>query len=230
MKNKVLYFIPARGGSKGLPGKNIKKLNGRPLIEYSILAAKKSKIKGDIVVSTDDPKIARVAKKGGANVPYLRPEHLSTDKAKTLDALFHHLVFAASEGKFYDTVILLQPTSPLRKAEDIENGYNLFLRKKASAVIGVTEFKHSLSWVNDLPADGRMDKFIKSAEANKNRQQLGKKYQINGALYVLDIRALYKYKRITMPKSFAYVMPEERSVDIDSLLDFRFAEFLLKKK
>lgn len=229
MSKSILFFIPARGGSKGLPGKNIKLFNKKPLIHWTIKAAFDSGLKGDVVVSTDNKKIAEAAKKSGAIVPYLRPASLAADKSKSIDVLLYHLDWAQKKGIQYDYIIFLQPTSPLRTGKHIQEAFKLMTTKKASSVISVTPFEHNLNWINTLPKSGRMDHFLDKKQHHKNRQQTEKKYELNGAIYIVTKKTLLKEKTFFVKKSFAYIMQPEFSVDIDSGMDFEFAEYLSKR-
>lgn len=226
---KVLYLIPARGGSKGLPGKNIIALNGKPLIAYSIEAALNSAFKGDVMVSTDDPTIAEVAKKYGANIPFIRPQELAGDKASGMDVVFHALDHAKKQGKEYELVMVLQPTSPLRTVEDIKNAFDLLQKSNAKAVVGVSRSEHHPLWSNTLPEDKFMGDFIRSEMKDKQRQELPEYYQINGAIYVGYTDYIREQKVFLGPQTIAYIMPIERAVDIDTEKDLVLAEYYLNK-
>ena len=223
---KNLAIIPARSGSKGLPDKNIRELNGRPLLAYSIEAAVKSGMFNKVMVSTDSQKYAEIAMQFGADVPFLRSQENSSDTASSWDVVREVLEFYRKLYKQFDTVCLLQPTSPLRNDSDIRSAYDIFVTKKASAVIGVCETDHSPLWCNTLPNNLSMDKFI-SASASIPRQKLDKYYRINGAIYIADVKNLENRINI-YNNSYAFIMPRERSVDIDTELDFVIAEAVLR--
>ncbi len=225
---KILGVIPARGGSKGLPGKNIRPLQGKPLVAWSIESGLQTGILDELLVTTDDEEIGAIAKKFGASVPFLRPEELASDSAGTMEVLLHALSYYEKAGCSFDLLILLQPTSPLRTAEDILNGVDVFFDKNAGAVISVCEVDHHLDWMNKLPENGCMKDFVKKEAHNIPRQQLDKYYRLNGALYVADVKLLELKKSFFTENTFAYVMKRERSVDIDELVDFQIADFLLK--
>lgn len=229
MKEKILAIIPARSGSKGIKDKNIKELNGKPLIAYTIEVARKSKIFEDIVVSTDSEKYADISKKYGALVPFLREEKLSGDQASSLDVILDVLEKMKQLGKEYDTLILLQPTSPLRTEEDLKQAYEFYLEKKASAVVSVCEMEHSPLWANTLPPSKKIDNFLRDI-GNKNRQQLEKYYRVNGAVYIVNVEYFKKYKNFYQEDSYAYIMSRENSIDIDEDIDFKIAEYLIKEK
>jgi len=225
---QILYIIPARGGSKGLPGKNIKNLAGKPMIAYSIITALNAKYKGKVVVSTDDLKIAELSKQYGAEVPFMRPDELATDSASSVDAIAHAMEYYKKQNVFFDLVVLLQPTSPLRKSIDIDNSIDLLKQKNASAIVSVCENEHHPFWSNSLPEDGSMKDFIKDEVKGKNRQQLPKNYRLNGAVYVSKVEELLKHKGFVHEGTYAYIMPSNRSIDIDNEVDFKLAELLIK--
>lgn len=227
MKN--IAIIPARSGSKGLPDKNIKNLCGKPMLAYSIEAAKNSGVIDVIHVSTDSDKYAEIARKYGADVPFLRSEKLSGDQAGTWDTVRYVLEKYRELGKEFDMVTLLQPTSPLRLAEDIQNTEKLYREKNASAVIGVCEMEHSPLWSNTLPKDGSMNGFL-SKVTNVQRQQLDTYYRINGAMYMINAEIIKNQDEIYGEGSYAYIMPKERSVDIDDQMDFKIAEMYMAER
>jgi N-acylneuraminate cytidylyltransferase/CMP-N,N'-diacetyllegionaminic acid synthase len=225
----VLYFIPARGGSKGLPGKNIKELKGKPLIAWTIHAALNSSRKGKIVVSTDSEEIAAVAKKHGAEVPFLRPEHLAKDNTPSMDVLFHFLDQERKSNNHYDLVVFLQPTSPLRTSEDIDAAFTAMDDKNSDAVVSVCECEHHPLWSNELPPDYSMSNFIRPEVKGKNRQQLPKYYMLNGAIYIGKTDYIIKQNSFIGENTFASIMSREHSIDIDSEADFFLAEYFFKK-
>lgn len=222
MKEKILAIIPARSGSKGLKDKNIKKLNGKPLIAYTIEAAKESGLFEDIMVSTDSLEYTNISRQYGAIVPFLRDEKLSSDTASTVDVIVDVL---KKMNKTYYTFVLLQPTSPLRTSEDIKNAYELFINKKANSVVSVCEIEHNPLLANVLPSDLSLDNFIKK-ENNIRRQDLGKYYRLNGAIYISKVEYYLRYKNFYEKDSYAYIMDKRNSVDIDDEIDFKLAEIL----
>lgn len=226
----ILYIIPARGGSKGLPGKNIKLLAGKPMIAYSIEAALKSKYPGTVFVSTDDASIADIAKEHGAQVPVLRPAELATDTASTTDVIIHALDHYKQEQVVFDLIVVLQPTSPLRTSKDIDAAIELMIQKKAAAIVSVCENEHHPLWSNALPENGSMSEFIREEVKGKNRQQLPVYYRLNGAVYVSTVDEFLKNKGFVHSGTYAYIMPTDRSVDVDHLIDFKLAELLLDQK
>ncbi len=221
MKN--IAVITARSGSKGLKDKNIKRLHGKPLMAYSIEAAHMSECFDCIHVSTDSEEYAQIAKEYGAEVPFLREEELASDSADCWDAVRDVLCKYEKMGQKFDRVMLLQPTSPLRTAGDIQNAFSLIEEKNAEAVIGVCEMEHTPLWCNTLPEDGNMKAF-QSPEYERPRQQLPVYYRINGAIYLVNVAFLMKHGNLYDKDSYAYIMPNERSVDIDNMVDFLMVE------
>lgn len=224
-----LAVITARSGSKGLKDKNIKLLKDRPLLAYSIEAAKDSGMFDSIFVSTDSEEYARIAKQYGAEVPFLRAEEIAGDHASSWDAVREAVYGYEKLGRRFDTVTLLQPTSPLRSAEDIVRGYRTFAEKEADYVIGVCCTEHSPLWCNTLPEDMSMDGFISKEIDEKPRQALPDYYRINGALYIVRVSALGGVDDMYHQGCYAYVMPPERSIDIDTEFDFKVAELFMER-
>ena len=227
----VLAVIPARGRSKGLSGKNIKKLFGKPLIAWSIEQAKSCDDIDRIVVSTDDENIAKVAKKSGEEVPFMRPLELAADTALIIDVISHAIDWLEEHEDYRpEYILLLQPTSPLRSPKDIKGAIQILKDKKARSVVSVCETDHHPWWSNILPEDGNMKDFIRPEALNRRRQDLPVFYKVNGAIYLSELEYLYKCNGFFGPDTFAYKMPKTRSVDIDSAIDFKLAELLLEKK
>ena len=221
-----LAIIPARSGSKGLPDKNILLLAGKPLMAHSIEAALDSSCFEDVVVSTDSAQYAEIAESYGAWVPFLRPDDLSGDTAGSWAVVEHCLARLSSDyGKSYETVMLLQPTSPLRSADDIRSAFSLFNERKAKAVVSVCEVDHSPQWCNTLGKDCSMDGFL-SRTHSVGRQQLGTYYRINGAMYLVRTSLVQPPYDLYLDGSYALVMDKWRSVDIDDEFDFAYAAFL----
>lgn len=221
-----LAVIPARSGSKGLKDKNIKLLNQKPLMAYSIEAAVQSGLFHNIHVSTDSQQYAEIARQYGADVPFLRNEELSSDIATTWDAMRFVLQEYEKIGESYDTITVLQPTSPLRTAEDIKNAYRFFVDKNADSVVSVCEVEHSPLWSNVLPENRCLNGFLRP-DINGPRQQLPVYYRINGAIYIVKSQFLKEKGNLYGENGYAYVMQKEHSVDIDDKMDFAMAELLL---
>lgn len=228
---KILAVITARGGSKGLPGKNIRKLAGKPLICWTIKQALATTFIDKVIVSTDDSKIAAIAKKCGADVPFIRPKALATTSAKSIDVILHALNWLEKyNNQEYDLVILLQPTSPLRTTGDIKQALRLLFVKKAKVIVSVCKADHPPLWSNTLPPDLNMGRFIKSHIIDRDRQALPCYYRLNGAIYVSEAGYLKKHRSFLGKDTYAYIMDNDRSVDIDTIMDFIMAEMIMRQK
>ena len=229
-KETIVAVITARGGSKGIPRKNISSLLGKPLIAYSIEAALHAKTLTRTMVSTDDETIARVSEQYGAEVPFLRPQHLATDTATGIAVLQHAVTYLAEQEDYLaDIVVCLQPTSPLRTAEDIDRGVNLCLRSGADSVVSLCRAQHHPFWMKKV-VDGRVYPLMNEDEQTYTRRQdLPPVYQLNGALYVTRRKVLLEENRVLGDNTLAYIMPQERSIDIDTRTDLKLAEVLLKE-
>ena len=226
MKN--IAIIPARSGSKGLKDKNIKLLNGKPLLAYSIEAALKSKCFDVVVVSTDSNQYAKIAKKYGAKVPFLRSKRNSSDKSSSWDVVKEVLDNYYKLGRVFDSFMLLQPTSPLRTYKDIKNAYKLFNDKKAYSIVSVCETEESPLCSYALPNNNLLSSVLNISEEKKRRQDLKTYYKMNGAIYLADIPNFLKTNDIYMKKCYAYIMDKKSSIDIDDEIDFKLVELLTK--
>ncbi len=224
MKN--IAIIPARSGSKGVKDKNIKLLNGKPLIYYAINVALRSKMFDVVMVSTDSERYARIAKELGAEVPFLRSEETSSDYASSWDVVREVLDIYKNEGMEFDTFMLLQPTSPLRIAEDIQNAYKEMYEKQAVSIVSLCEAEHSPLQCNTLPDSLSLDNFIKKETRGLRRQDMPIYYRFNGAIYLSKTREFLETGDIYKDRCFAYIMDKKRSIDIDDELDFKIAEVL----
>lgn len=226
---KILAIIPARGGSKRLPGKNIKPLINKPLIAYAISAAKKSKYINRIIVSTDDEKIALTATKWGAEVPFLRPAHLATDKAKTLPVLFHATKYMEKEEQLkYDIIVLLQLTTPFTKTEDIDLAIETLIKTKSKTCVSMSPVSEPPEWMYILKGNRAKPLFDLKKQAQASHF-LKKTYRLNGAVYAIRRSTLIDEKQIIVNSSLsAVIMPRNRSVDIDDPLDFEIAKTVAK--
>jgi len=220
-----LAIIPARGGSKRLPRKNMLGLAGKPLVAWSIEAALNSNYIDNVIVSSDEDEILGIATLFGAET-IKRPDCLASDTATTFDAIKHTI----DNSKNYDYIILLQPTSPLRKTNHIDEAIELLIAKKADAVISVCEMEHSPLWSNTLSEDGDMSNFICDEIKNKRSQDLEKYYRLNGAIYISKTSRLLEEKNFMLKDNiYAYSMTRESSIDIDTIIDFRLAECLIEQ-
>jgi len=225
-QRRVLGIVPARGGSKRLPRKNILPLNGVPLISYTIHAGLASQAIDEVVVSSDHDEILNIATSLGAK-PLLRPDSLASDTATTFAVVEHVLGHYGG----YDAVVLLQPTSPLRRADHIDEAMALFNQKGADAVISVCEMDHSPLWSNRLDSSLSMKGFLREEVLNKRSQDLDPYYRLNGAIYIVNAdRLLEEQSFLLKDNSFAYIMDRWDSVDIDEAIDFEIASLLLQKR
>lgn len=212
----VLALITARGGSKGLPGKNIRPVHGRPLIDFTIAAARGSQCVDRTVLSTDDEAIARVAREAGCDVPFMRPAVLAGDSAGSMDVVLHALDALPA----HDLVVLLQPTSPAREARDIDAACMELVQRGAPACASVTVAEQSPYWMYRVDDDQRLTPLLDVPERALRRQDLPSVYVLNGAVYVARTDWLRQHKTFVGPATVGYLMPAQRSIDIDSLEDF----------
>lgn len=226
-KGKNIAIIPARSGSKGLKNKNIKSLNGKPLLAYSIDAALDSGLFDEIYVSTDSEEYAKIALDYGAKVPFLRSIATATDTSSSWDVVREALKKYEQMGRSFSVVTLLQPTTPLKKAEDIQGAYQIYLEKNANAVVSVCEVDHSPLWCNTLPEDRSLSNFIHKEINGLPRQELKTYYRINGGIYMVKVDYFNQTDNIYASECFAYIMDKSRSIDIDDEFDFKIAEAIL---
>lgn len=223
----MLVVIPARGGSKGIPGKNIKDLGGKPLISYTIEAVRDIFEPKDVLVSTDSEKIKEIVEQLGFEVPFLRPKSLATDKSGTYEVLLHALDFMEARGKYYDTLLLLQPTSPFRKSRHIKEAIEEY-NHDCEMLVSVKETKANPYYL--LREENEFGYLVKSKEGNfTRRQDCPKVWEINGSIYIINVKSLREkhYGQFTKVKKFE--MDEFSSHDIDTELDWLVAESILKK-
>ena len=224
---KALAIIPARGGSKGVPLKNIKKLNGKHLIKYTIDAAKKSKLLDRIIVSTDNEKIATLSGRYGAEVPFIRPKKISGSKATQFQVIKHALDFLKTEMYFPDIVVLLQPTSPFRTTKIIDDSIKKLIKSKATSVVSVMQMKqhpYASFWIKN----GMLKPFKKDFDSHGTRQKRPVLYYPTGSVYTFMARNLSQYKSIYGPK-MKPIVEDESNLDIDTALDFFMCEMVLKR-
>lgn len=223
---KTLYLIPARGGSKGIPHKNIKELCGKPLIQYSIDIARKLTTDDNICVSTDDVKIKNVVESLGLQVPFMRPDELASDTATTSDVIVHALKWYESNGVIYDTVVLLQPTSPLRRIQDIKDCLDSY-NDSLDMVTTVKKSYVSAVLCNEDESGYLQMTFGKNGVRRQDAKEL---YEYNGAVYVINAKAVIEKGLAGFTKRKKIVMPEINSLDIDTMTDWFMVEALLEKK
>ena len=223
---KTLVIIPARGGSKGIPHKNIKLLGGKPLICRAIDNARSMAPDADICVSTDDPEIIRVVENYGLKVPFIRPAELAADNSGTYEVLLHALGFYEQQGRTYDTIILLQPTSPFRRDEDIREALKLY-SPDIDMVVSVTEARAN-PYYNCFEADSNGFLHISKGDGGYvRRQDAPKAWEYNGAIYIINPQSLKRESLGKFTRRRMYPMDELHSLDLDTPLDWRIAELLI---
>lgn len=226
-EKRILAIIPARGGSKGIPGKNIKMLAGKPLLAWTIEAAKKSKYIDRLILSSDDEKIISVAREYGCEVPFVRPAHLAQDDTPGVDPIVHAL--EALDEKF-DYVVLLQPTSPLRQTEDIDACIEKCLKEQAVSCVTVSEVKENPNWMFTLDNGRLLRPLISDGDKYKRRQDCPTYYVLNGAVYVMQCEWVKREKKTIFEGTIASIMPKKRAIDIDEILDFLICELVISKR
>ena len=222
---KVLAVIPARGGSKGIKDKNILDILGKPLIAYTIEAAKGSSYIDDVIVSTDSERIGQVAVQNGARVPFLRPSELATDQTPTLDAVMHVIDRLRETGYQYDILLLLQPTSPLRTAEDIDNALRIFAENQFQPLAAVSSVSEYPALMRTIGEDGRMKKLL-PVPSTVRRQDMPRFYRVNGSIYINLISELNAGSGFN-DNLIPYVMEPSHSVDIDDYPDVEIVKYYL---
>jgi len=217
---KILAIIPARGGSKGVPRKNIKPAGGKPLIAWIIEAAKKSRYIDRLILSSDDNQIISVAQKYECEVPFVRPDHLAQDDSTASDVILH----ALDEIPGYDYVMLLQPTSPLTETKDIDGCIEACLNSNAKSTVSVTEPEKSPYWMFNVGKENELSPVLGAEYLNRPRQELPRVYMPTGAIYIAEIKWFLENRSFYSNITTGYIVPQERSLDIDSELDFRILE------
>lgn len=227
----ILGVITARGGSKGIPGKNVKPLGGKPLIAHTIDVAKKSQCITHLIVSTDDEKIAEVSKEYGALVPFLRPKELSTDKSKSLEVMRHAIEFMEkAHGIVFDYAVILQPTSPFRTKEDIDKTVEKLIEAGADSAVSLVEVdsgEHPIK-VKKIE-NGLVISYCAFEEEGLLRQDFPLAYKRSGAVYAMRRDLLMKDNRLYGDKVTGHIVPKERSIDIDDPIDWVKAEYMLEQ-
>lgn len=225
----IIGLITARGGSKGIPHKNIRPLAGKPLIAWTIHAARQSQTLNRVIVSTDDVEIAEVAREWGAEVPFMRPPELAQDDSPHHDVILHAVNWLEAETASPPRyIMLLQPTSPLRTAEDIDRAIALATEKDADSVISVCPIPHHPYFSKQITPDGKLLDFIERPQGYLPRQGLPPAYALNGAIYLVRRSVLLEREDWYTDRTFAYIMPPERSLDIDTPWDLHLADLILR--
>ena len=218
---KVLGLITARGGSKGVPQKNLRKISGRSLIERTVAAARGAACLDRVVLSTEDAEIISAAIAIGCDVPFIRPAELANDEARSIDVVRHAL---ETLPESYDLIVLLQPTSPLRKPEDIDGAVGLCVESGAPACVSVCPPDKPPHWSYAMAGDRRLAPVLPGKEAEARRQDLPAIHALNGAVYVARTDWILENDSFVGPGTIGYVMPKERSIDIDEEIDIVVAE------
>lgn len=223
----ILALIPARGGSKGIPGKNIKAFDGHPLIAYTIAAARRSRYVDSVVVTTDSEEIAGVARAYGAEAPFLRPAELASDTARTIDAVVHAVGAMAGLGRPHDVVVLLQPTSPLRRAEEIDAAVETFFSHGTLGLASVSDVTEHPVLTRSLDRSGVLHPILPMSSTVR-RQDMPRFWHVDGAIYVNRADDLTPETSLN-DNPIGFVMPRERSSDIDDIEDFLRAEQIMRE-
>jgi CMP-N,N'-diacetyllegionaminic acid synthase len=229
----MIAIIPARGGSKGVPRKNIRPLCGKPLIQWTIDAAKNATRIDQVILSTDDEEIAEVCRPMGVEIPFMRPMELAQDDSLAIDNYIYTVDRLIDELNWdIEEYAVLLPTAPFRNSRDIDASIEIFCEKKADSVISCTQLVHPISWVCAVDGDGKL-KHIKNNRTTElkemmNRQESEASYIPNGGVYVFRHSLLKKNYSYYSDKTYSYIMPAERSVDIDTELDFEFSEWRMR--
>lgn len=227
----TIAVIPARGGSKGIPRKNIAMVAQKPLIAWTIQAAQSSQYLSQIIVSTEDEEIARVAQQWGAKVPFLRPPELSRDDTPSIDPILHAVSWLEKQENCSPTyIMLLQPTSPLRTAYDIDTAIEIAYQQQVDSVVSVTPSHHHPYWCKRVTETGKLTDFLNLEKAYTRRQDLPPAYALNGAIYLVRREVLLQKKTFYTDNTYAYSMPEERSLDIDTPWDLYIVNLILQDR
>jgi CMP-N-acetylneuraminic acid synthetase len=232
MKPKILALIPARGGSKGIPKKNIKLLLGKTLITWTIEQAQKSEYVSRVFVSTEDKEIAAIAEQSGVEIPFLRPEEFAQDNSPTSDAIIHALDMFEQRGEYYDIVIILEPTSPLRKKDDIDNAIKTFLENSSDSesLVSVGEVQLENPYIMKIIENGHVIPFLENDQKFYQRQQLPTIYFPYGVIYLSTVPAFRKWGTFYQKTTLPYKIERWQNYEIDDIYDFYCVEAVLKIK
>lgn len=229
-KNKrILAIIPARGGSKGIPSKNIIDIYGKPLIQYSIECAKESKYIDRTIISTDDFKIKEVSERCGGDVPFLRPSELAQDTSKTIDCLVHAVNWLKEHGEEYDYLVLLQNTVPLRKSWQVDEAIEKLFSGNERSLVSITEVEENPVLMRILNEDGTVKNMLQ-LNSTMRRQDFPKFYRVDGAIYIQKLDEDFNLDTSLNDGKLAYIMEEKYSVDIDTYLDIKKIEYYLEQE
>lgn len=231
---RVLFLVIGRMGSKGVPGKNIREVGGLPLIAYKILSARKSTFCSRLIVSTENSEISEIARRYGAETPFVRPTELASDTASSMDVVEHAMGWVEENtSELYDALMLLEPSSPFATSMDYDNAINLMIKKDASVVVGIKEAEVSSCFVGPVDPEGRITTIVDSIKKldSHRRQDVEKEFTMNGAFYLARWEFLRKYRSFYFDRERTYGLPMDsfHSIEIDEVIDFRWAEFLVNK-
>lgn len=227
----MLAVIPARGGSKGLPGKNIKILDEKPLIAYTIEAALLSKVIDRVIVTTDDEQIAKISRQYGAEIPFIRDKELATDYSSAIDVYIDAVNRLGEEYKKFPFMVLL-PTAPFRTSQHIDEAYEIFQKGSAKTLISVVQAPVPVSWYLSIDRNGYLfSEGYGVKSGNVLNRQINEAYYVpNGAIYILDYDLLLEKRTYYCERTISYIMNKKDSIDIDTIEDFEYAEFIIQKK
>ncbi len=224
---KTLFLITARGGSKGIPHKNIRPFCGKPLLLWSVDVARKLVSDEDICLSTDDPEIIKTAEDYGLHVPFVRPPELATDTASSGDVMIHAVKWYQERGKDYDTMMLLQPTTPVRRAVDVQHAIDLY-DSSIDAVLGVTEARYAYSLLGQSEEKDIIEPLFRSGGRYTRRQNAPMLYKNTGSIYMINVPEMLKRGFYSFDRFRKLVLPDEYGTDIDTLQDWEYAEYLVR--
>lgn len=223
----MIAIIPARGGSKGLPGKNIRLLNGKPLIAHTIEAAISSNVFEQVIVNTDCSEIARIGEEYGANIPFIRPSDLATDSSSSIDMIRHTITWFEDKQIIYNNIALLQPTSPLRNALHIKKAFEIFHDTNVKSLISFVKEQHPIYWNKRINNEGLVEDLFKDTKSMA-RQNYIDTYVPNGAIYMFKSNIL-EGNTLYTDNTYGYIMDSQSSIDIDTQEDFDYCEFLMRR-
>ena len=233
-QGKVLAIVPARGGSKGLPGKNLRPLHGKPLVAWPVVAALGAQSVDQVIISTDDPAIAEAARAAGAEVPFMRPAHLASDKASSMDVVLHALDTLESQGQVFEYVVLLEPTSPLTESSDVESALERLRasRESADAIVGICRVESTHPEYDVRQNDqGLITPYaVPDFQSLRRRQDIEKLYFLEGSLYISSVEAFRLHRSFYHHRTLGYEVPRWKSIEVDDIFDFIMVEAVLQNR
>jgi len=225
---KILAVIPARGGSKGIYRKNVRLFAGKPLIAWTILQAAAVPEIDTLICSTEDDQIAEIAKSHGCSVPFKRPAALASDEASGIEVLLHAIDYFGEIGKIFDVIVNLPCIAPLRRTQDIRDAIRQFEKSSHPNLVSVCRAEHPPYWMYRIGTDGGLQPVLGGGFANKRRQDLPEVLRPNGAIHISRVDTLRRNRDFNLPSAEPFIMPQDRSIDIDNEMDFQIAEFLFR--